>query len=62
MAKLMLIGEVAQVELTSDPEDGQIIATCVIHRQPCSWTQQYDDLNDAAEYAQDHADTGRMDS
>lgn len=64
MAKLMLIGDVAQVELTSDPEDGQTIATCwehVLNDVPggCTWTERYDTLDDASEYAVDHADTGR---
>lgn len=58
MAKLMLIGKVAQVELKQD--DDEIIATCNAHPLdlPCTWTRRYDDLNDAAEYAQDHADRG----
>lgn len=67
MAKLMLIGDVARVELTSDPEDGQSIATCVDHipfsgeenAVGCGWTERYDTLDDASEYAADHADTGR---
>lgn len=68
MAKLMLIGEVAHVALTSDDEDGQTIATCEEHSLfdgrlappgNCDWTERYDTLNDAAEYAADHADTGR---
>lgn len=67
MAKLMLIGEVAHVELTTDDEDGQIIATCNAHvligvggqlDPPCDWTERYDDLHDASEYAADHADRG----
>jgi hypothetical protein len=66
MAKLMLIGEAAHVELTSDPEDDQTIATCVGHVNPnpldsrlivgCTWRLAYATLNDAAEYAADHAD------
>ena len=66
MAKLMLIGPVARIELTSDPEDGQTIATCREHfdrtdwRPPaCTWTERYDTLDDASKYAADHADTGR---
>lgn len=65
MAKLILQGPYADVELTPDPEDGQTIATCVVHRvmplEPradCSWTERYDTLDDAAEYAADHADRG----
>lgn len=67
MAKLMLIGDMAQVELTTDDEDGQIIATCVNHSEAdgrlalpgdCAWSERYDDLGDASEYATDHADRG----
>jgi len=62
MAKLMLIEKVAQVELTSDPEDGQTIATCAIHPSVkaygCGWTERYDTLDDATEYAEAHADRG----
>ena len=66
MARLMLIGTMAQVELTSDPEDGQTIATCVDHNgiprynfaHGCRWEERYDTLDDAAEYAADHADWG----
>jgi hypothetical protein len=69
MARLMLIGNIAEVELTTDDEDDQVIATCVEHSGSdgrlappgnCSWTERYDDLNDATEYAADHADTGRL--
>lgn len=64
MAKLILKGDVADVELTSDPEDGQAIATCVVHlgeaAQGCGWTERYDDINDAVEYAESHADLGLM--
>jgi hypothetical protein len=62
MAKLMLIGEVAHVELTSDPEIGQTIATCTGHlftvagTPRCTWRVAYATLNDAVEYAADHAD------
>lgn len=47
-----------EIELTVDDEDGQIIATCVQHwngpTPECTWTERYDDLRDAAEYATDH--------
>lgn len=64
MAKLILRGDVAEVELTRDDEDGQVIATCVRHTGEqdgagCTWTERYDDMDDAANYAADHADTGR---
>lgn len=67
MARLMLIGIMANVELTTDDEDGQIIATCVEHSESdgrlappgnCTWSERYDDLGDASEYATDHADRG----
>lgn len=62
MARLMLVGETATVELTSDPEDGQTIATCVAHQPAsavkCGWTERYDTLDDASEYAAGHADSG----
>jgi hypothetical protein len=63
MAKLILKGDVADVELTTDDEDGQAIATCAGHpgsSWECTWTERYDDMNDATEYAADHADTGRQ--
>jgi len=66
MAKLTLTGKVAQVELFHH-EDG-VKAKCILHDARhlrtmgistyCAWSEQYDDLNDAAEYAQDHADRG----
>jgi hypothetical protein len=70
MAKLMLIGDVAEVELTSDPDTGGTIATCAEHKgyvfgnipaypNGCGWTERYDTLDDAEQYASDHADTGR---
>lgn len=64
MAKLILRGDVADVELTTDDEDGQVIATCVQHvgfeGAPCIWTERYDNMNDATNYAADHADIGRQ--
>lgn len=65
MAKLILKGSAATVEFTSDPEDGQTIATCIEHvgfwhpAPTCTWTERYDTLDDAAEYAADHADGRR---
>ena len=67
MARLMLIGEVADIELTTDDADGQVVARCQGHLktlttfgEPCDWTERYDDLGDAAAsaYAAAHADTG----
>lgn len=67
MAKLMLIGDMATVELTSDPEEGGTIATCVEHVHDgeklagwCVWTERYDTLDDASEYATDHTDFNVM--
>lgn len=63
MARLVLIGNTAEVELTTDDEDDQVIAVCKTHfasSWECTWTERYDDLNDATEYAADHADTGRQ--
>lgn len=61
MAKMMLIGEAAQVEITRDPLDRDLTAKCVKHgviknQNGCDWSKTYDDLNDAAECAADHAD------
>jgi hypothetical protein len=56
MAKLVLQGDTATVLLSTDPEEGTIIATC--ESESCVWSERYDDLNDASEYASDHADFG----
>jgi len=62
MAKLMVIGKDGRsVEITRDPLDGDLTAKCVKHGKPgpkngCDWSETYDDLNDATEYASDHAD------
>jgi hypothetical protein len=69
MAELMLIGRVADVEIIHSPLDGGLTANCAGHRgvirqmlgggpdiPPCDWRETYDDLNDATEYASDHAD------
>jgi hypothetical protein len=74
MATLILKGPVAKVVLDKDLIDGMVWATCVKHagvKRPdidryrtgdagCIWIHEYDDLNDAVEYAADHADTGRQ--
>jgi hypothetical protein len=67
MAKLMLIGPAAQVEILTDPEDEELIlAKCVKHTvgygpvgQHCTWAEQYDTTDDAVVYASDHADGPR---
>lgn len=65
MARLMLIGDVAQVEILTDPEDEELVlAKCAGHRlgqvllPPCLWEERYDTTGDAIEYAADHADRG----
>jgi hypothetical protein len=64
MAKLMLIGKAAHIEIKNGQDDGDdgtcVIAQCNTHAGDpyCIWQGRYDDLNDAAEYAQDHADRG----
>lgn len=65
MAKLMLIGNVARIELTPDDEDDQVVhAKCAEHLtdgwpMPCPWAKQYDSIAEAAQYAADHADRGQ---
>lgn len=58
MAKLMLVGKVAYIELKRGED--VVTATCRAHTgEPrCTWVGRYDNLNDATEYAQDHADWG----
>lgn len=56
MARIMMQGTSAQVELTTDPVEGGVIATCTT--EDCPWSETYDDWNDATEYAADHADHG----
>ena len=62
MATLILKGDMATINLDGRDEDGDVIARCIKHHDHplCRWTATYDDLNDAAEYAADHADTGRQ--
>lgn len=64
MSRLLLIGEIAKIELTKDDESGQVIATCAEHpgrwaEGGCGWTERYDGMDDATEYAADHADRGQ---
>jgi hypothetical protein len=67
MARILVQGPWATVELTRDPEEDQVIATCVDHSLSdgrlfpagnCDWTATCDDMGDATEYSSDHADTG----
>lgn len=69
MAQILLKGDFATVELIRNPLDGDLTARCIGHKietltslRPgaCGWTATYDDLNDACEYAADHADRGDM--
>ncbi len=64
MAKLMLIGKVAHVEITQDEENECWLATCRLHKGKavrgnfCNWSEHYYTLSDTTEYASDHADQG----
>lgn len=63
MAKLMLIGDVAKIEILTDPEDEELVlARCMEHviapSVPCLWWARYDTIDDATQYAADHADRG----
>lgn len=71
MAKLILKGDTADVEITSNVDVGANqteengyggwIGRCVLHasRPNCMWMEHYDTLDDATQYAADHADYGR---
>jgi hypothetical protein len=67
VARIMVIGTMAKVELEGEFLDGGVVARCDEHSPSdsrvappgaCAWTKTYDDWNDATEYAQDHADSG----
>lgn len=69
MAKILLHGEMHDIELTINDEGG-VDAKClgmpwndvfqVKHLScPQFWHATYDDMRDAIEYAEDHADEGR---
>lgn len=70
MAKLMVIGKVAQVEILTDPEDEELLlARCVNHvdfygnfrglQCAACWQDRFDTTDDAINEAERHADTGR---
>lgn len=72
MAKLMVVGKLAQVELTDDPETGYVTASCVLHDAKhlrslglkggwCKWTADYGTYDDALRSpdVERHADEGR---
>jgi hypothetical protein len=67
MAQLFLGGDMARVELVR--EEDRVRATCDEHSPydsrlappgACSWTEVYDTMDDAVEYAVDHADRGEV--
>lgn len=64
MAKTMLIGEVAQVEILTDPEDEELVlARCEVHGglvDACTWKDRFDTTDDAIAEGERHADTGRV--
>jgi hypothetical protein len=69
MARILVVGSIATVELAVEPVDGGVIGTCVKHSpydsrltvpRVCAWTAIYDDMNDATEYAAEHADEGKQ--
>lgn len=57
MARLILEGARARVELEPDQVDGGMVAKCLT--AGCPWTEVYDTTDDATEYAADHADRGQ---
>lgn len=65
MADLMLRGAMATIRLQRDGD--AVVATCDVHSPSdgrlapagnCFWIQEYDTMDDAVEYAADHADRG----
>ncbi len=66
MAKLILHGNVADVEILTDPEDEELVlARCIGsgHHDPaasfCGWSDQFDTTGDAIWSGESHADHGR---
>jgi len=67
MAKLMLIGEQARVEILPDPEDEELILVrCAghsgevgYHVPACGWSDRHDTTDDAIADGEQHADYGR---
>lgn len=60
---LFLVGRKHTIEFTINDEDGGVDARCrgaqvgFQHgKNWCDWTENYDDLRDAYEYASSHAD------
>lgn len=68
MAKLMLIGPMATLEILTDPDDPDLtLARCEEHSTcdgrlappgNCDWRERYDTTDDAWQYAARHADEG----
>lgn len=63
MAKLMLIGKRAHVELAwfqDSNSDNWVQATCTAHPldPACTWTRRYAGMQAATEWAPSHADEG----
>ena len=59
MAKLMVIGSVAQVEILTDPDDEELmLAKCRLHGGMCKerWAERFDTTDDAVAGAEQHAD------
>lgn len=65
MARLMVIGDVAQVEILTDPEDEELmLAKCEAHAKfsgtmvlpACEYTERFDTTDDAQAAAEQHAD------
>lgn len=64
MAKVMVIGETAQVEILADPIDEEVVlALCVRHNErsmgmpiDCNWNTPFDTTDDAIAGAEQHAD------
>lgn len=66
MAKVLVIGSMAQVEILTDPEDEELVlAKCDDHSVfdgrlappgDCSWEDRFDSTDDAIAGAEQHAD------
>jgi hypothetical protein len=67
MAKLMVLGTAAQVEILTDPEDEELMmAVCSRHPRAyaeigrlCTWRDYFDTTDDAWQAAEQHADSVR---
>ncbi len=65
MAKLMVVGRVAHIQILTDPHDEELLlAKCVSHPglEGCSWKhwrENFDTTDDAWAAAEQHADGAR---